>query len=176
MSDLLGLWFKLAWVVFTECKQTSSVHVYDWINEPGLRHRAVTSTFTLPTSILSVLTQDFGINYINNFLHWSAKKFILCMVRRICIKARKNRKQTRRKLNSIFNDFFSLFLCPPNYLYLFSDKKRSGSEMRKGEISWNYLFSLQQQREFTFLLQNLLWIKVFLRRHQVYLEIPNWAN
>ena len=74
MSDLLGLWFKLAWVVFTECKQTSSVHVYDWINEPGLCHRAVTSTFTLPTGILSVLTQDFGIDYINNFLHWSAKK------------------------------------------------------------------------------------------------------
>ena len=48
--------------------------------------------------------------------------------------------------------------------------------MRNGEISWNYLFSLQQQRKFTFLLQNLLWIKVFLRRHQVYWEIPNWAN
>ena len=119
ISDLLGVWFKLAWVVFTECKQTSTVHVYDWTNEFGLRHRAVTSTFTLPTGIPSVLSQDFGIGYINNFLYWSAKKFILCVARRICIKARNTPKQTRRKLNSIFNDLFSLFLCPPNCLYAF---------------------------------------------------------
>ena len=120
MSDLLWVWFKLAWVVFTECKQTSSVHVYDWTNEPGLRHRAVTSTFTLPTGIPSVLSRDFGIDYINNLLYWNVKIFILCVVRRICTKARNNPKQTWRKLNSIFNDLFSLFLCPPNCLYLYS--------------------------------------------------------
>ena len=39
------------------------------------------------------------------------------MVRRTWIKTKNNSKETIRKLNSIFNDLFSLFLCPPNCLY-----------------------------------------------------------
>ena len=40
------------------------------------------------------------------------------MVRRTWIKTQNNPKQTITKLNSIFNDLFSLFLCPPNCLYI----------------------------------------------------------
>ena len=117
MIDILGTCFELAWVVFTECKQTSGFHVCDWTNETGLCHGAVTTNIILPTGILSVLSRNFGISYINNFLSKSANILILCMVRRTCIKTQNNPKQTRRKLISIFNDLFSLFLCPPNCLY-----------------------------------------------------------
>ena len=117
MIDILGTCFELAWVVFTECKQTSGFHVCDWTNETGLCHGAVTTNIILPTGILSVLSRNFGISYINNFLSKSANILILCMVRRTCIKTQNNPKQTRRTLISIFNDLFSLFLCPPNCLY-----------------------------------------------------------
>ena len=43
------------------------------------------------------------------------------MVRCTWIKAQNNPKQTRRTLISIFNDLFSLFLCPPNCLYIIKD-------------------------------------------------------
>ena len=59
--------FELAWVDFTERKQTTRVHVCDWTNEIGLRHAAVTTNIILPTGILSVLSRNFGIGYINNF-------------------------------------------------------------------------------------------------------------
>ena len=57
------------------------------------------------------------MRYIHNFLSKSAKILILCVVRRTWIKPQNNQKKSIRKLNSIFNDLFSLFLCPPNCLY-----------------------------------------------------------
>ena len=117
MIDIFRACFEQAWVVFTERKQTSIVHVRDWTNETGLRHRAVTTNIILPTGILSVLSRNFGISYINNFLSKSAKILILCIVRRTWIKVQINPKYRRTKLSLIFNNLFSLFLCPPNCLY-----------------------------------------------------------
>ena len=67
MIDIRGTCFELAWVVFTERKQTSRVHVCHWTNETSLRHGAVTTNIILPTGILSVLFRNFGISYINIF-------------------------------------------------------------------------------------------------------------
>ena len=54
-------------MVFTDRKQTRRVHVCDWTNGTGLRHEAVTTNILHPTGILSVLSRNFGISYINSF-------------------------------------------------------------------------------------------------------------
>ena len=110
--------FQLAWVDFTKRKQTSRVHVCDWTDETGLRHLAVTTNILLPTDILSISSRNFGISYINNFLSQSTKILILCVVIRMWMKTSTKQKFVIDMKSYIFYLLFSLFLCPPNYLYL----------------------------------------------------------
>ena len=73
--------------------QSSIVYVYDWTNEVGFHHRAVTTYFyILLTGILSVLSRKFGIGFINNFLHQSANILILYVVNVCEQKPRNNKK------------------------------------------------------------------------------------